>query len=199
MAKRESDRPVYSREELFKKEKNKEPMTYEEVEALKREKQKDLTNQILRISGLFAILFVVILAVGCFLYPFSLFNLFGKSRFWDCYNHFPVHAGGAWRTLSDVIDTVVHSGVYQDTGESVGFIDVFYMIGSWTIPVLATVGFVAIILYAVYIVVYNIRDLISVIRHFIHRVGNVTSDISSTAVESVVDSTKADAFEAVKR
>jgi hypothetical protein len=189
------NRKVYDKAELYRKEKAKEKMTYEELDALQREKTKDLTNQILRVLGLLTALVIVILAIGTFLYPYSIFNWWGKTTFVDAVRDFTVHVsatnaeGGKEMitvSIKEILDMVyLGSTTVRGYVCSVGFIEVFYSIGFWTIPVIATVGFISIIIYAAYIVAYNIRDLIAVIKHFFKRAGYVVSDVAVTAAEGI--------------
>lgn len=180
---------TYSRDELFRKEKAKELMTYDEIQALNREKSKDLTNQILRVLGLFTALVLVILAVGCFLYPFSILNFIPTKggwgmdgdTFWALTSHFPVYSHGAWHDVGWSLSQVLRGDP--------GFIDVFYFMSFWTIPVIATIGLIAIVIYAAYIVAYNVKDLINVIKHFFNRAGYVVSDIADAGRESVSETT----------
>jgi hypothetical protein len=58
----------------------------------------------------------------------------------------------------------------------------------WTIPVIATIGLFTIVIYAAYIIAYNVKDLINVIKHFFNRAGYVVSDVVDAGRESVSES-----------
>ena len=212
----------FDRDELFRKEKNHEKMTYQELEALQHEKNKELSNQILRVAGLFAVLFAVGLAVFVFLYPYSLFNLFatskgGHDQFWDLWSHWAINVGkdygvngngfGGW------VGTMTELDTYNTTGEGTGFVTMstvlahgfqtgstwkanFYCLGGWSIILVATVGFVAILITAAYIIAYNVKDLILVIRHFLHRTAYFTKDIAEETSKSVKSGLEKDNVEA---
>lgn len=197
-------------------------MTFDELEALQNEKKKDLVNQILRVAGLFAVLLLVVLSVGVFLYPYSVFNIFGSGdKFWDCWNHVQYHltntkdievfvkevAGLGYEPAYDGVQIIgaydEGLGLYTDVSGGI-WVSVqtilskafwgtsakanFITLGAWSIIAVATIGLVGILILAAYIVAYNIKDLILVIRHFFKRTGYVITDISQNAVQSI-DST----------
>ena len=86
----------YDRYVLEEKVRNNKLMTDEEHRALEKFKQKELSNQIARVVGVVSIVAIIILAIGCFLYPFSIFNLFGNGdRFWDCWDHMSYHVSSS--------------------------------------------------------------------------------------------------------
>lgn len=201
----EITRKQYNLTELEAKANNGEAMTSDEYDALQRERNKDIRNKVLRIFGVCAMLFVVVLAVGCFLYPYSIFNLFGHGdRFWDCWGHIQYHIdgndiaiinnniyGGAdhyevdvlangrswgWANVSDMMQVA-----FQGTSLKLNFI----VLGSWSIVLVTTIGIVGTIIFAIYITAYNIKDLIQVIRHIGKKSAYIISDITVTAAESV--------------
>src|SRR5574344_1256605 len=73
------DTIYYNKADLEKKAEDKVPMTYEELEALNAFHQKDIVNEVLRIVGLIGVLFFIVLAIGTFLYPYSIFNFVRTS------------------------------------------------------------------------------------------------------------------------
>lgn len=190
---------------LEEKVKNGEAMTSDEYDALQRERAKDVMNKILRIFGVCAMLFVIVLAVGCFLYPYSIFNLFGEGdKFWDCWSHIQFHLeendiniintnlyGGADHYIAEVMGNGTKWGwaniadmmqvAFQGTSAKLNFL----VLGSWSVVLVATVGIIMVLIFAAYITIYNIKDLIQVIRHFGKQGVNVISDIAATTVESI--------------
>lgn len=193
-------RQSYNLSELEQKVRTKTPMTVDEFDALQRERIRDVMNRILRVFGVCAMLFVIVLAVGAFLYPYSLFNLFGEGdKFWDCWNHIQYHLpkddiikiyGGeteaakhidsngvwGWANVADMMQVA-----FQGTSPKLNFL----VLGAWSVVLVATIGIIAAIIFAAYITAYNIRDLIIVIRHFGKRGAAVISDVAVTAAESV--------------
>ena len=59
-----------------------------------------------------------------------------------------------------------------------------YVIGSWTIVVVATIGFIAAIVGAAFILASNIKNLIGVIRHVGRKTGETFSTLGTTVKES---------------
>lgn len=198
------DRQQYSLTELENKVRNKIPMTSDEFDALQRERAKDVMNKVLRIFGVVALLFVVVLAVGCFLYPYSLFNLFGEGdKFWDCWSHIQFHLqeadiikindatgqsievtnGWGWANVSDMMNVA-----FQGTTAKLNFL----VLGSWSVILVATIGIIGTVIMSAYIVAYNIKDLILVIRHVGKQGAAVISDVAGAAAQSVDEGVKSD-------
>lgn len=189
---------VYDMSELEKKEKEGKPLTREEYDALSRAKTQEVLNKVLRVFGVVTLVFVVVLAIGCFLYPYSLFNLFGSGdKFWDCWQHIQYHVsasdmeliygegyggreitdGMGWADAGDLITRLGYPGASAKLN--------FLGLGSWSIILVSTIGIVAAVIFTAYLVAYNIKDLIGVIKHVTGRTGAVVSDIALSAVESV--------------
>lgn len=187
----------YNLADLEQKVRTKTPMTSDEFDALQRERMKDVMNKVLRIFGVCALLFIVVLAIGCFLYPYSLFNLFGEGdKFWDCWSHIQFHLqesdivkindatgqsidvvnGWGWANVSDMMNVA-----FQGTSAKLNFL----VLGSWSVILVATIGIIGTVIMSAYIVAYNIKDLIVVIRHIGKGGAAVISDVANTAVESV--------------
>lgn len=184
----------FDRMELEEKAKNGTPMTYAETKQLEKERQKDVLYQVLRVLGLFAVLFVVVLMVGTCLYPYSIFNLFGNGNaFWDYYSELPY-----WVNNSDA--SILE--LYGVTVDSKGFVSAtdlmshafnnglsaranFICLGSWSVVLLATVGFVVVVISTLYVVAINIKDLIDVIKRLGVGASYIATDISKTAAKSI--------------
>lgn len=193
-------RQNYNLNDLEQKVKTKTPMTADEFDALQRERMKDIMNKILRIFGVAALLFIIVLAVGTFLYPYSVFNLFGEGdKFWDCWNHIQYHLEA--NDIIKIYGSEADAAKHMDTNGTWGWANVsdmmqvafqgtsaklnFLVLGAWSIVLVATVGIIATIIFAAYITAYNIKDLILVIRHFGKQGATVISDVAITAAESV--------------
>lgn len=200
------EKKYYNLADLEQKVRTKTPMTSDEFNALQRERTKDVLNKILRVFGVAALLFVVVLAIGAFLYPYSLLNLFGEGdKFWDCWNHIQYHlpAGDIMIIYDDPAEALNHI----DSNGACGWTSItemmrvafragtsgklnFLVLGTWSIILVATIGLIAVIIFAAYITAYNIKDLILVIRHFGRQGVAVISDVALTAAESVEEGTK---------
>lgn len=192
-----SEKYYYNLADLEKKVRDKVPMTSDEFDALQRERMKDVMNKVLRIFGVCALLFVVVLAIGAFLYPYSLFNLFGSGdKFYDCWNHIQYHLpkedieviygedaasyikdGWGWVSITKMMDVAFQNGTSPKLN--------FLVLGAWSIILVATLGMVMVIIFAAYVTAYNIKDLILVIRHIGKQGAAVISDVAITAAQSV--------------
>lgn len=180
-------------DEIVKAAKNGEKLTSDEVTALQIINRKDITNRITRIVGLLSIMFVVVLMVGCFLYPFSLFNLFGSgNRFWDCWGHFPIYAKGIkeWNSDTSTFDLVNKWVTLEEVYSGLGFseratpIINFYALGGWSIILIATIGFITIVIIGAYLLFDSIKDLVIIVQDVRSRTRGFIQDIASTARES---------------
>ena len=188
-------------DEIVRAAKNGEKLTSDEVTALQIINRKDVTNRITRIVGLLSIMFVVVLMVGCFLYPFSFFNLFGKgNRFWDCWGQFQIYAPqaktkwlemfGGWNPdtqtyANEFTGWITLKQVYSGLGFSgVGGIVDFYALGGWSIILIATIGFVIIVILGAYLLFDSIKDLVIIVQDVRSRTRGFIQDIASTARES---------------
>ena len=199
----------YDRYELEKKVKENKPMTEEEHRALEKFRQKELSNQIARVVGVVSIVVIIILAIGCFLYPYSIFNLFGDGdRFWDCWNHLSYHVSSndinhfmdyklslegseldMWKSIHDVngsggwlnLQQIMRMAFEDGTSFKVNFIT----IGAWSVIVLSTIGFVAAIFLSIYMLAYNISDLFKLIHKGVNRTTENLHDVKDAVVNSV--------------
>jgi hypothetical protein len=177
----------YDKSDLEKKAESRVPMTYEETAALNAYHQKDIVNEVLRIIGLFGFLFFIVLAIGTYLYPYSIFNFIstsdgGQDTFWNLWSNINFYIG---MKDSQPINSYVSSNGYETLGTmySHAFIEStpkenFVVLGAWSIIPLATIGLIAVIWLAAYIAAFSIKDLINMI----HRLGLGTAQ----AFESVV-------------
>lgn len=223
----EINRMKFDVDELERKAKMNEALTAKEHAALDKYHKQELSNRILRIVGLISILCIITLAVGCFLYPYSLLNVFGEGDgFWNCWKHVEYHLGDTavetyYNQLIESIDwadpyvlkqygskdvfekyfieshnvAVAENGEWESgwlkleeimaiafqpgTGAKCSFI----MIGSWSIVVLSTIGLVGTIVYAIYAVSYNIKDLINLLKHLIRGTKYIIDDVGVTVKE----------------
>lgn len=200
-------------------------MSAEEYAALQRYRTRDVWDQVFKIAGVVTVLFLIMLAVFVFLYPYSLFNVFPTSAgkgdvFWKMLGSWHVYVGndtstylgylgaqnGGYVEMTELFNVafqsttswsvtsfveqgdgtfikVVTDVVNQGTG--FGFKEGFYVIGSWTIAIISTIGFVAAVAGAVYILVSNIRNLIGVIRHVGRKTSESLSALGMTAKDSL--------------
>ena len=184
-------------------------MSAEEYASLQRYRTRDVWDQVFRIAGVVTVLTVILLAVFIFLYPYSIFNVFptsngGKDTFWNMLSSWHVYVGNNENTwLGRVADTSgyvemqrLYDVAFQTTrnitvGEDLVAIPTgfdfkcgVYVIGSWTIVVVATIGFIAAIVGAAFILASNIKNLIGVIRHVSRKTGETFSQLGTTAKES---------------
>lgn len=220
----------YDRYVLEEKAKLNKPMTDEEHTALTKFRTKDISNQIARVAGVITIVALLILAIGCFLYPYSLFNLIGSGdRFWDCWGNLKYHVSGgdllkAWSkvgydfTNPDVLEQLgvtsgnAYAAIWADmngatynaaegtftsgwlsinqimriafedgTSAKVGFLT----IGAWSIIVLSTIGLIAAITASIYMLSYNIADLVKLVRHGAERTKGTVRDVRDIVVNTI--------------
>jgi hypothetical protein len=175
----------FSKSELERKAEAKEMMTYDEIQALSAYRQKDIINEVLRIIGLCGFLLFIILAIGTFLYPYSVFNFIPTSgskysentdTFWSLWNNIKFYIGTGSHVDADGYETVgtIYSHAFYDSVAKENFI----ALGAWSIIPLATVGLVAVVWLAAYIAAFSIKDLINMIHRL--RIG------TAQAFESVV-------------
>ena len=202
------------RYELEMKAKAGKPMTAEEHDQLQRYRTRDVWDQVFRIAGVVTVLTIIMLAVFIFLYPYSIFNVFPTSAgkgdvFWKMLNAWHVYVGNDTNTWlghlgaenngyvemgrlfdvafqSETSRTWINSAGTEILGGPTGF-DFkcgVYVIGSWTIVVVATIGFVAAVVGAGFILASNIKNLIGVIRHVTIKTGETFTNLGATAKES---------------
>ena len=173
-----------ARYELEMKARTGKSMSAEEYDALQRYRTRDVWDQIFRIAGVVTVLVVILLAVFIFLYPYSVFNVFptsngGKDTFWNMLSAWHVYVGNNENTwLGQIADKSgyvemqrLYDVAFQTTknvtieDELVAIASGFdfkcgvYVIGSWTIVVVATIGFVAAIIGTAFILASNIKNV----------------------------------------
>jgi len=213
------NRVKYDVTEIERRSKLGKPLTQAEYTALEKYKSQQISNRILRIAGLIFVLALVVLAVGCFLYPYSFLNLFGDGdKFYDCWNHVAYHLDG--ETVKRYLETgrwarnaitdyeqyfqafcSAHDVTFAKDGDIVsGWLNLseimviafqtgtslkcnFIVIGSWSIILLSTIGLIAIVVYAIYAITYNIKDLVNLIKHLIRGTGYIIGDVGTALKE----------------
>ena len=203
----------FVRYELEMKAKSGKSMSADEYAALQRYRTRDVWDQVFRIAGVVTVLAVLMLAVFVFLYPFSIFNVFntsGNDQFWSLWNHWIVNVGKDYGNgtafNNEWAGSFAELAQFDEDGNFIGvaatgFVTMatvlahgfqpgstwkanFYCIGGWTIYVVATIGFVAIIIGAAFILASNIKNLIGVIRHLGTKTSETFSQLGTTAKES---------------
>jgi len=161
--KRKVSTPVFDTVEIEKKVKEKKPMTTEELDFYKQTQEKEITNSILRVLGLFTLIFLIVcLVIG--LYCLS----FGSDT--SSFDGLFALAGTLWHNMLSAGATGWE--FFQGTGIVIAGIVLW----------IATV-FVAI--WSIFTLMYAIRDLFKVIKHFFKATGISLAGIATTAKESV--------------
>lgn len=177
--KQKDQRKLYDLNSLEDKAKRKEAMTVDEYDALQRGRQRNVINAILRVLGVFVLLVLVVMAIGSFLYPYSLFNVIGfGNMFPDCVSRIQYYVNGVWQSYGELC-TAFGSGQLSD-----GY-GIFVVISGWTIVPLATIGIISAIIFAAYVIAYSIRDIIDVFKNLNKQISVTVTDVVSATGESI--------------
>lgn len=90
------NKKVYDIFDIESRMRNNKPLTGDEYKALEKYRRKLIANKVLQYIGLIFMITIVVLAIGCMLYNYSLFNVFGgDDTFADYWNglQYKVSAG----------------------------------------------------------------------------------------------------------
>lgn len=154
--------------ELRKKEKENKLMTATEMKKLSSYRTRELVNQVLRVLGLFATVFIFILT----------FDIFSEGAIWGVFSG---RCEGFWQTL-------IHP---NGVGGSEGYLRILWMMftDDKAITVfgclMMTIVHVGLCVIMGYLFAYSIRDLIGFIKRLVASPVTLIKEVGKTAQESV--------------
>lgn len=151
-------------------------LTEEQYDIIRRRKTKESVNRVLRVLGLFAASLIIYVGV---LDPFFEISFFGRIFTKDTYLEYwgtNVNGfGGLWQKIATSIEDG-GLGIYDD--KLLGF-------GSFLPKFAITIMIVLTVLGLVYLLTYNIIDLVGLIKGMISSAKGISRDISLNVYDGV--------------